>query len=170
MMAGLGRVTGIKQAIEAGQSTPRVGRFPGGYIGRMQTLRVLAAAVAIVALAVGPSGAQQTPGDNGTDANGPITILKNMQAEPDGVAVWVDGQNVEDLHTADYSDITGVVHRGQNTLTIRWSAPLQKLYFKIAYAPTRNNFKTVLLVQSDASRDAALRRAGARTYTFAIPG
>src|SRR6202011_2735676 len=136
----------------------------------MRTFKMLTAAAAIAALAGGTAAAQQTPGDTGTDANGPITILKNMQAEPDGVEVDVDGQQVDDLHMADYDDITGVVHRGQNTLTVRWNGPLQKLNFKIAYAPTRNNFKNVLVVQSNASRDAALRRAGSRTMSFTIPG
>ena len=137
----------------------------------MRTFKILTVAAAIAALAGGPAVAQQTPGDAGTDANGPITILKNMQPEPDGaVTVTVDGQDVENLRMADYSDITGVVHRGQNTLTVRWNAPLQKLNFKIAYAPSRNNFKTVLLVQSDAAKDAALRSAGSRTLSFTIPG
>jgi hypothetical protein len=136
----------------------------------MRTLKTLTAAAAIAVLAGGTAVAQQTATDNGTDANGPITILKNMQSEPDGVRVEVDGAHVENLRTADYSDITGSVHPGPNTMTVRWNGPLQKLNFKIAYAPTRNNFKTVLLVQSDASKDAALRRAGSRTMTFTIPG
>jgi len=139
----------------------------------MRTFKVLTAAAAIAALAAlagGAATAQQTANDTGTDANGPITILKNMQAEPDGVSVNIGGEQVDDLHTADYADITGVVHRGANTLTVRWSGPLQRLNFKIAYAPTRNNFKNVLVVQSDASRDPALRRAGSRTLSFTIPG
>jgi hypothetical protein len=137
----------------------------------MRTFKILTVAAAIAALAGGPAVAQQTPADTGTDANGPITILKNMQPEPDGaVTVTVDGQDVENLRMADYSDITGIVHRGPNTLTVRWNAPLQKLNFKIAYAPSRNNFKTVLLVQSDAAKDAALRSAGSRTLSFTIPG
>ena len=131
---------------------------------------MLTAAAAIAALAGGTAAAQQTAGDTGTDANGPITILKNMQAEPAGVRVTVDGQEVDHLDSVTYDDITGVVQKGSNTLTVRWNAPLQKLNFKIAYAPTRNNFKNVLVVQSDSSRDAALRGAGSRTYTFTIPG
>ena len=55
-------------------------------------------------------------------------------------------------------------------MTVRWGGPVQKLNFKIAYAPTRNNFKNVIVVQSDASHDAALRQAGSRTFTFTIPG
>jgi hypothetical protein len=136
----------------------------------MRTFKALMAAAAILAGAGGPALAQQVPGDNGTDANGPITILKNMQSEPDGVRVSIDGADVGDLRAADYADITGVVHRGQNTLNVTWSGPIQKLNFKVAYAPTRNNFKTVLLVQSDASKDASLRRGGGRTLTFTIPG
>ena len=136
----------------------------------MRTLKILTVAAALAAFAGGSAVAQQTAGDNGTDANGPITLLKNMQSEPDGVRVEVDGRHVENLQMADYSDITGNVHRGQNTMTVSWRGPLQKLNFKIAYAPTRNNFKTVLLVQSDASKDASLRQAGSRTLTFTIPG
>jgi hypothetical protein len=136
----------------------------------MRTFKVLTAAAAIAALAGGTAAAQQPRSDTGTDANGPITILKNMQAEPDGVEVDVDGAQIDDLKMADYADITGVVHRGQNTLTVRWNGPLQKLNFKVSYAATRNNFKNVLVVQSDASKDGALRRAGSRTMTFTIPG
>jgi hypothetical protein len=131
---------------------------------------MLTAAAAIAALGGAAAYAQQTPADTGTDANGPITILKNMQAEPDGVQVDIDGQQVDDLRMADYADITGVVHRGANTLTVRWNSPLQKLNFKVAFAPTRNNFRNVVVVQADASRDAALRQAGSRTLTFTIPG
>ena len=136
----------------------------------MRTFKILAAAAAIAALAGGPAIAQQTATDNGTDANGPITILKNMQAEPAGVRVEVGGQEVDHLDAVTYDDITGIVQRGTNTLTVRWNGPLQKLNFKVAYAASRNNFKNVLVVQSDASRDAALRQAGSRTYTFTIPG
>ena len=136
----------------------------------MRTFKVLTAAAALAALAGGTAVAQQPRSDTGTDANGPITILKNMQSEPDGVEVDVDGAQVDDLKMADYADITGVVHRGQNTLTVRWNGPLQKLNFKVAFAATRNNFKNVLVVQSDASKDGALRRAGSRTMSFTIPG
>lgn len=136
----------------------------------MRTIKVLAAAAAIAALAGGPALAQQPRSDNGTNANGPITILKNMQSEPDGVTVRIDGAEVDHLHMVTYDDITGVVHPGQNTLTVLWNGPIQTLNFKIAYAPTRNNFKNVLLVQTDASRDGALRQGGSRTYTFTIPG
>jgi hypothetical protein len=137
----------------------------------MRTFKVLTAAAAIAALAGGTAAAQQAPSDTGTDANGPITILKNMQPEPAGVVeVDVDGQQVDDLSQATYDDITGVVQRGKNTLVVRWNAPVQKLNFKISYAPSRNNFKNVVVVQDDASRDAALRRPGSRTFTFSIPG
>lgn len=136
----------------------------------MRTVRAAAAAAAFVLLGGTSVLAQQTPSDNGTDANGPITILKNALAEPSGVRVDIDGAHVDNLQTADYADITGVVHPGQNVVTVRWNQPLTALNFKIAYAPTRNNFKTVLLVQSNASRDGALRHPGARTLTFTIPG
>jgi hypothetical protein len=136
----------------------------------MRTLRVLTAAAAIAALVGGTSAAQQAGGENGTDANGPITILKNMVAVPAGVRVTVDGQDVDDLTAVAYDDITTIVHKGQNTLTVSWSGPVQRLNFAIAYAPTRNNFKNVAVVQSNAAKDAALRRAGSRTITFTIPG
>jgi hypothetical protein len=147
-----------------------VALYSPGTIVRMRTLKMLTAAAAIAAFAGGTAVAQQAPSDSGTNANGPITILKNMQSEPDGVRIAIDGARVDDLRMADYADITGVVHTGTNTVTISWSAPLQKLNFKIAYAPTRNNFKTVLLVQSDAAKDASLRQPGSRTLSFTIPG
>jgi hypothetical protein len=131
--------------------------------------RAAAVAAALALLAV-PAAAQQTPSDDGTSANGPITILKNAVAQTAPVHVVIDGDEVDDLRAATYDDITGVVHRGGNTLTVRWDGPVQKLDFKISYAATRNNFKDVLVVRADASRDAALRRAGSRTYSFTIPG
>jgi hypothetical protein len=136
----------------------------------MHTLKMLAAAAAIAASASGSALAQQSPSDTGTDANGPITILKNMVAEPDGVRVSIGHREVDHLQTVTYDDITSVVHPGSNTMTVRWDGPVQKLNFKIAYAATRNNFKNVIVVQSDAGRDAALRQAGSRTFTFTIPG
>ena len=125
----------------------------------MRTFKPLMAALAIAALAGGAASAQQASNDSGTDANGPITILKNMQAEPAGVEVDVNGEQVDDLRAASYDDITTSVHRGSNTLLVRWSGPIARLDFKIAYAATRNNFKNVAVVQANASRDAALRRA-----------
>ncbi len=136
----------------------------------MHTLKMLAAAAAIASLVSGTALAQQAPSDTGTDANGPITILKNMVAEPDGVRVSIGHREVDHLQAVTYDDITSVVHPGSNTMTVRWNGPLQKLNFKIAYAATRNNFKNVIVVQSDASRDAALRQAGSRTFAFTIPG
>src|ERR1700736_3227914 len=99
----------------------------------MRTFTVLTAAAAIAALAGGTAAAQQTATDTATDANGPITILKNMQAVPVGARVDVDGQEVDHLDTVAYDDITGVVHRGANTLTVRWNGAVSKLNFKIAY-------------------------------------
>ncbi|HEX3465719.1 MAG TPA: hypothetical protein VHS78_16845 [Candidatus Elarobacter sp.] len=136
----------------------------------MRTLKALTAAAAVALLAGSPALAQQPRSDQGTNANGPITILKNMQPEPDGVVVRINGAEIDHLHVADYADITGDVHPGQNTLTVTWSGPLQKLNFKVAYAPTRNNFKNVLVVQANASNDNSLRQSGAKAMTFTIPG
>jgi ABC-type glycerol-3-phosphate transport system substrate-binding protein len=136
----------------------------------MRTFGVLMAAAAIAALSGGAAFAQQATSETGTDANGPITILKNMQAEPDGVEVDVNGEQVDDLRAAGYDDITTTVHRGANTLLVKWSGPITKLSFTVAYAPKRNAFKNVAVVQMSSSRDAALRKAGSRTITFTIPG
>jgi hypothetical protein len=136
----------------------------------MRTLQVLSFATTLAALAGLPAGAQQTPAEDGTSANGPITILKNMQMEPDGVRVTIDGRGVDHLQTVAYDDITTSVHAGRNTLTVTWNTPVQRFNFKVAYAPTRNNFRSVLIVQNDASRDPALRQSGSRTFTFTIPG
>lgn len=136
----------------------------------IRILQAAAVAAALALLAAAPVLAQQTPADNGTSANGPITILKNAVAETTPIRVAIDGGEVEHLRDATYSDITGVVHPGRNTLTVRWDGPVQRLDFKISYAATRNNFKDVLIVRSDAKRDATLRTAGSQTYTFTIPG
>jgi hypothetical protein len=135
----------------------------------MRTFKIITAAAAIAALAGGTAAAQQQPSDNGTNANGPITIFKNMQAEPDGMRVAIDGHEVDQLKSATYDDITSVVHTGTNTLTVTWNGPIQKLNFKVAYAPTRNNFKNVAVVQANAATDPTLQQAGSRTVTFTIP-
>lgn len=137
---------------------------------RMRTFKVLVAAAVFAALSGGAAIAQQATSENGTDANGPITILKNMQAEPGGVEVDVNGAQVDNLQSAAYDDITTAVHRGGNSLVVRWNGPITKLNFTVAYAPTRNAFKNVAVVQANASKDAALRKAGSRTVTFTIPG
>ena len=136
----------------------------------MRTFKVLTAAATLALIAGGTAGAQQTSSDTGTDANGPITILKNMQAEPGGVEVDVNGGEIDDLSTVAYDDITTSVHKGGNTLLVRWSGPITKLYFTVAYARTRNAFRNVAVVQMNASKDGALRKAGSRTITFTIPG
>jgi hypothetical protein len=138
---------------------------------RMRTFKIITAAAAIAAFAAGgTAGAQQRPTGDGTNANGPITIFKNMQVEPAGLRVAIDGHEVDHLRSASYDDVTSVVHTGTNTMTVTWSGPVQKLNFKVAYAPTRNNFKNVAVVQADSSSDATLRQAGSRTVTFTIPG
>jgi hypothetical protein len=136
----------------------------------MRTFKVLMAAAAIAALSGGAAIAQQAPSDTGTDANGPITILKNMQAEPGGVEVDLNGAQIDDLHAAGYDDVTTSVHKGANTLLVKWAGPITRLNFTVAYAATRNAFKNVAVVQANASKDAALRKAGSRTVTFTIPG
>jgi len=136
----------------------------------MRTFKVLTAAAAIAALSGGAASAQQASSETGTDANGPITILKNMQAEPDGVEVDLNGEQVDDLHSVGYDDVTTSVHKGANTLVVKWSGPITKLNFTVSYAPKRNAFKNVAVVQTNASKDAALRKAGSRTITFTIPG
>jgi len=136
----------------------------------MRTFRILTATAAIAALGAVPALAQQQRSDNGTNANGPITIFKNMQAEPDGVVVRINGHEVDHLHAASYDDITTVVKPGPNTLTVTWTGPVQNFNFKVAYAPTRNNFKNILVVQSTASSDSTLSKAGSKAYTFTVPG
>jgi uncharacterized membrane protein len=93
-----------------------------------------------------------------------------MQAEPDGVEVDVNGEQIDDLHAAGYDDITTTVHKGANTLLVKWSGPITKLNFTVAYAAKRNAFKNVAVIQANSSKDAALRKSGSRTITFTIPG
>ena len=92
-----------------------------------------------------------------------------MAPEPGGVVVRINGHEVDHLQMATYADITGSVHAGSNDLTVTWSGPIQRLYFKIAYAPARNNFHNVLVVNADANQDPALRQRGSRTFTVTIP-
>ena len=136
----------------------------------MRTLKALTAAALLAACAGGTALAQQQPTDNGTNANGPITILKNMQAEPDGIVVRINGHEVDHLKRVTYDDITGVVKPGSNTMTVTWNAPVQSLNFKISYAPTRNNFKDIVVVNGDQTKMASLKQSGTQSWTFTIPG
>ncbi len=136
----------------------------------MRTLKVLAAAAVLAAFAGGPALAQQQPSDNGTNANGPITIFKNMQPEPAGVVVRINGREVDHLRASSYDDITTTVKPGQNTMTVTWNAPVQSFNFKIAYAPTRNNFKNIVVVNADQTKMSSLKQAGSQSWTFTIPG
>ena len=136
----------------------------------MKRFATLAATAALLTAAALPGVAQQQPSDTGTNANGPITIIKNYVAEGPGITVRVDGKSVEHLRDATYADITTSVHAGQNTLTVTWNAAVQQLHFKISYAATRNNFKDVAVVNASASQDASLRAAGSKTVSFTIPG
>jgi hypothetical protein len=130
----------------------------------------LVAAAALALLPGLPAAAQQTAADDGTNANGPITILKNYVAESTPVTVLIDGKEIDDLRSATYDDITTSVHGGLNTLTVTWQGPLQQLHFKVAFAPTRNNFKNVVEINENAQSAPELRRAGSKTVTFTIPG
>jgi hypothetical protein len=132
----------------------------------MRTFSILLLAAAL-GTAGAPALAQQPP--DGTDANSPITILKNMQPEPGGIIVRINGSEIDNLRTAAYDDITGVVKPGTNTLTVTWKHPVQRLNFKIAYAPTRNNFRNVLVVNMDSATDASLHQPGAKGLAFTIP-
>src|SRR5579875_3092227 len=136
----------------------------------MRTLKVLAAAGTIAVLAGGTALAQQQTTPQGTNANGPITIFKNMMAEPDGSVVRINGKEVDHLKNVGYDDITGTIKPGPNTMTITWNAPVQQLNFKIAYEPTRNNFRNIVVVNENQSNTAALKQAGSQSWTFTIPG
>jgi len=129
----------------------------------------LGVAAAVAALAL-PAFAQQTPGPDGTNADGPLTLLYNYVAETTPMRVMVNGHSVDHLKTAAYDDITTSVHSGTNTMTITWSGPVDRIHVKIAYAPTRNNFKNVVEYTDSAAKDGSLKAAGSKVMTFTIPG
>jgi|HubBroStandDraft_1064217.scaffolds.fasta_scaffold04024_4 hypothetical protein len=135
----------------------------------MRILSPLILAASLAALAA-PALAQQQASPDGTNANGPITIFKNMAPESSGLVVRVDGHDIDHLHMAAYDDITTTVKPGTNTLTVTWAHPIQRLNFKVAFAPTRNNFKNVLVVQANSANDPSLSQPGSKTLTFRIPG
>lgn len=130
----------------------------------------LAAVAATVLAAAIPAGAQQTVSPDGTNAAGPITIFQNYVIESTPMRVAIDGGEIDHLKTALREDITADVHTGQNTMTIAWRGPIARMHFKIAFAPHRNDFRNVVVVDDDAQKDPALRAAGTRTITFTIPG
>jgi hypothetical protein len=99
----------------------------------------------------------------------PITIFKNMLTEDRGVSVRIDGHEIDHLRQAAYDDITTTVKPGRNTLTVSWNHPISALNFKIAFAPTRNNFKNVLVVNTTSAKDASLNQPGSRTLAVNIP-
>jgi hypothetical protein len=134
----------------------------------MQLSNLLATAV-VATLTAGAAIAQQQPSGNAMDANGPITILKNITNEPDGVTVYVSGSEIDHFHVASYVDITTVVHGGSNKLTVSWARSLRQLNFFVSYAPTRNNFRKLLVVNADANHNPGLRQAGSQTFIFAVP-
>jgi hypothetical protein len=134
----------------------------------MQLSNVLAVAV-VATLSAVTAIAQQQPSGSGLASNGPITILKNITSEPDGVTVYLNGRAIDHLRAAGYVDITGAVHDGSNKLTVSWARSLRQLNFKVSYAPTRNNFKNLLVVNSDADHNPGLRQAGSQTFIFAVP-
>jgi hypothetical protein len=133
-------------------------------------LNALFLSAALAAAAATPALAQQQATDNGTNANGPITIFKNMLPEDSGVTVRIDGHEIDHLHQAAYDDVTTTVKPGRNTLTISWNHPISALNFKVAFAPTRNNFKNVLVVNTTSSKDGSLSQPGSKTLSFNIPG
>ena len=121
----------------------------------MPLSNLLVAAV-VATSSAGTALAQQLPSGNGRDFNGPIAILKNIAGEPDGVTVYLNGTAIDHLRAAGYSDITGVVHGGSNKLTVSWARSLRQLNFSVSYAPTRNNFKKLLVVNADADHNPGL--------------
>jgi hypothetical protein len=135
----------------------------------MRIFTVVGIAAIVAGLAMGPAFAQQETAPNSGDATGPIVILENRQAEPDGVSVSINGEEADRLESATYVDVTSLVHAGTNTLVVSWSGPVPRLNFKVAYERTRNAFKNVIVVRTDSSNDARLREAGSRTITFTIP-
>jgi hypothetical protein len=135
----------------------------------MRSYHALILTAALAATATAPALAQQRATDNGTNANGPITIIKNMLAEDPGVTVRVDGRVIAHLDQADYTDITQTVKAGVNTLTLTWSRPVQQLNFEIAFEPTRNNYRKVLVVNTSSAKDSSFGQPGSKSYTFRIP-
>jgi hypothetical protein len=118
-------------------------------------------------LTSGMAVAQQMPSNTGS--TGPIVILKNIAPEPGGLDVRVNGREVGRVQELGYDDITSAVHPGSNTLIVAWSGPIQQLDFKVAYAPTRNNFRNLLVVNTGAAQEPALRQRGSRTFVFTLP-
>jgi hypothetical protein len=125
----------------------------------------LVAAAAGILLMTSPALAQQQRSDNGTDANGPITIIKNMVAETSPVRVTINGHEIDHLKEVTYADITTNVHRGVNKLHVMWAPGTTMLNFKIDFAATRNNFKDVIVVNKHVSS-----AGGSWDSTFTIPG
>jgi hypothetical protein len=117
-------------------------------------LKRAAAAAALVLLTGAPALAQ-----------GPIMSTEVTETTP--VLVSINGGKAEHTGLIGIGDVT--VHPGRNTLTVRWAGPVKRIAFRITTPTTPNHAKDVLVVRLDATRDATLRRAGSRTYTFTVP-
>jgi hypothetical protein len=134
----------------------------------MRNFNALIVATALAALG-SPALAQQQSSPDGTNANGPITIFKNMAPEPGGITVRIDGREIDHLRQAAYDDVTTTVKPGSNTLTVTWNHPIQRLDFEVAFAPTRNAYRRVLSVNVESAKDHSLNEPGSKTLTFTIP-
>jgi hypothetical protein len=55
-------------------------------------------------------------------------------------------------------------------MTVTWTVPVQQFNFKIAYEPTRNNFRNIVVVNETAAANPKLQQSGIQTWTFTIPG
>lgn len=98
-------------------------------------------------------------------AQGPI--ISNEVTETTPVLISINGGKAEHEGLIGIGDVT--VHPGRNTLTVRWAGPVKRIAFQITVPTTPDHAKDVLVVRLDATRDATLRRAGSRTYTFTVP-
>jgi hypothetical protein len=131
-------------------------------------LKIALAAAAVTVFLAAPEFARYAPDGHSASADAPRAIITNDVAETTRVRVTINGGPALYLRLVGYDDVTGL-HRGRNTLVVRWDGPVARLSFRITYSTSPENGKDVLVVRAAAAQDASLRHAGSRTYTFVIP-
>lgn len=97
------------------------------------------------------------------------TVLKAFDLHREApVRAFVNEKFVGVLTRRQPIDVSDLVKRGRNTLTLRWRAPMASLGVAALFGPT-NRLGVVSRISLSSSSDPVLRKAGSKTFFFQIP-